>query len=465
MTAERRQSSKSDNNSDQNKDVGEADSASYASERHGNEAPHTNIPTGEDSRKSNPGETTRRPCKLRDVPKTSEDSITELESKVNRMERELQAQRFHFKRLKDKSSKSQIENNHLKQELEQLLVDNRLYQWYKNRYEYIVENFVLPYAHENNLQYDDRTRKTLNFVLSPLLQDARDCGTLRNQMQILQQELLMREERVSTVSDEQFAQDFRSLAGQIKTLSRLLRPREEIDAVKTIAPCMLAEGVASHFWSTGVGRKLFIESWIWSTLIQMVFRNPFAVFGTESNAIADLWSNMYAKQHCHEWPCPSLPCETWRYTTMEQLVMVVDAAVITRGETKDHRSYLEQCVARARANIMEFMGTNLALIASPVASSDICRIANEAFALAMRMSLQRSRLQVTFPKIGDRMNLSEMRYLPADTEENTEDGVVALIINPGLAKWGDVHGKTFHHRYDIVPALVQLQPSNNYSYT
>jgi hypothetical protein len=45
-----------------------------------------------------------------------------------------------------------------------------------------------------------------------------------------------------------------------------------------------------------------------------------------------------------------------------------------------------------------------------------------------------------------------------DSEEVPE-GRVAFIVNPGLTKWGDAHGKCLDQRLDIVPALVFVEES------
>jgi hypothetical protein len=47
--------------------------------------------------------------------------------------------------------------------------------------------------------------------------------------------------------------------------------------------------------------------------------------------------------------------------------------------------------------------------------------------------------------------------MPPYGEDDVDNGIVAFVINPGLTKWGDVHGKAFDYRYDIVPARVQLE--------
>jgi hypothetical protein len=72
----------------------------------------------------------------------------------------------------------------------------------------------------------------------------------------------------------------------------------------------------------------------------------------------------------------------------------------------------------------------------------------------MNMLLQRSRLQITFPNIGEMANIPEIASLPPLGEGDVNNGIAASIMTPGLTKCGDVHGKEFDHRYNIVPALV-----------
>ncbi|KAH6613152.1 hypothetical protein C7974DRAFT_286365, partial [Boeremia exigua] len=351
---------------------------------------------------------------------------------------------------------TQIVPNLLEQDRYHRPVENKNIQHYRSRYDYIVQKFLQPWASENDLIFDDRALSNLDSVLCPLIQNSKECGTLRSQVQVLQQELLKRDEKTIAIPDEQFAQEFRNLTGLIKTVSLLMRPFEAMNIVRILGPCILTNGMAPLHHDDRVGKKLYIESCIWSTLIQMVFRTPFAVFGLEGNTVSNLWFNMYNVQHHHGWPHPSLPCETWRRTTMEQFMTMVNMAIVAQGERRTHHSYLEQCVVQAHANVVSSMSAHLSLIAPKVASSHLCRIVSEAFNLAVRMSLQRSRLQITFPKIGDNFSSSEMRNLSTSADEGGENGIVTLVVNPGLTKWGDAQGKNFEHRYNVVPALVQL---------
>jgi hypothetical protein len=184
-------------------------------------------------------------------------------------------------------------------------------------------------------------------------------------MQVLQQRLLSKERRASAFSDEQFEENFRRLAAQIKTLSRTLRLKEDIDIVQTLGACILASGATPNHQSGRFGKKLFIESWIRSNLIQKIFRSPFSIFETENDAVFDLWSTMFEPGHSQGWPRPSLPCETWRYTTIEHLIAAVDTAVVTQGMAKAHSSHLEQHTLAVRDNITSVIATNLALVGLP----------------------------------------------------------------------------------------------------
>jgi hypothetical protein len=372
--------------------------------------------------------------------------------------KKLQTQRIRYQQLKNEYGTLQKENDLLKKQLDDLTNDNMIQRYYADRYNYILKHIIMPYAQEKRLQFDDRTDETFNFVLDPMLRDAREAQTLRSQVQTLQKELLAREKITSGIPDESFAKDFSRLAAQIKTLSRLLRPDQNLDIVERLGSCIMASGVEPHHWNSRVGKKIFIEAWTWSVLMQMVFRDPFTIFGAEGKTIANLWSSMYGTQHCHGWPAPSASCEAWRCRTVEQLVTVVDEDIITQGKTKVNYLYLEQNVVDARVGVIAAIETGLANITSMVDSSQVFHIVDGAFTLWMHMSLQQPRLQIVFPKSRDNFNKIEMkRQTILDEEDDIDPGIVAAIINPGLMKWGDTQGKNLDHRYAVVPALVRTQ--------
>jgi hypothetical protein len=143
---------------------------------------------------------------------------------------------------------------------------------------------------------------------------------------------------------------------------------------------------------------------------------------------------------------------------MERLVGgIVNPKIITQRMTKEKYQPLEQSLINARDNVVEVMNIALAAVSSQIDVSELHQIVDKAFALTMHMSFQRARFQVTYPKNGDDFNPQSMKSIPGSDGEELNEGIVALVVNPGLTKWGDAHGKNLDHRYDIVASLVQLE--------
>jgi hypothetical protein len=100
----------------------------------------------------------------------------------------------------------------------------------------------------------------------------------------------------------------------------------------------------------------------------------------------------------------------------------------------------------------------LASLAPNLNSMQVTSIIDEAFALSMQMSLQRSRVQIVYPVIGDRFVMGQADLVSTNESEEVQTGKIAAIVNPGLAKWGDFQGKNLDQRLDIVPSLVFVEP-------
>jgi hypothetical protein len=219
-------------------------------------------------------------------------------------------------------------------------------------------------------------------------------------------------------------------------------------------------------WNTRARKKFFTEAWIWSVLIEVVFKTPFAILGDVGTSIAELWSKLFNDKHHRGWPTLSVSCESWHCTTVEHAVKTMSQSCNADENTKvdcglldgtaSHKSESEEL--RVRTLIANEIGTKLANLSTAADFPLIARIIEAAFALALQMSLQRSRLQITFPDVDDRLDYGKMAPIPDPDGEDLEDGVVAFIVRPGLTKWGDAYGEHFDQRYDIVPSLVQLQP-------
>lgn len=386
-----------------------------------------------------------------------------LHVKLAEREHEIEAQKLQQEELKQEYSKLHAENARLKKERDGVSIDKANHKFYVSRYDYILRNLILPYANDKGLQFDDRQIKTLDFVLQPLLQNAMEADVLQDQVDELQQNLLTRVSNENAIPDEQLAQDFRSLVAQIKTLSRLLFPYEGADIVEILGIGGISSGSGPYQWSGRARTKRFLETWVWSILYQAIFKAPFAIFGAEGQTANNLWFSMFHNDHQHGWPVPSFASEEWRRATMKRLVTLVDEEIITKGIAKTEYRWLEEMAVKDREQLIEYIGSGLRLIAPQVDLSQVRQIVDKAYTLAMQMGLQHSRLQVTYPRIGDEVKKTEMMTVADEDEEDEDDRVVGLVFNPGLAKWGDAHGKNYDHRYDIVRALVQPEERHELS--
>jgi hypothetical protein len=262
---------------------------------------------------------------------------------------------------------------------------------------------------------------------------------------------------VQAASDEQLALDFRAIISLVKSLSRTIQLIDVVDPLTTLGEGPLLAGVSNQHRSTRRGMKIWVEAWIWSVLMRMVFHNPYAIFGKHCDVLNKIWQDLFHENHVDGWPSPSALCETWRYTTMERMTSLVDCEIITKGETKGTNTMHHADVLQAREAAMNEIRNGLMVMSASSTSTQVQNIINKAFALAMKMSLQRYRLQITYPKAGGLFKEEEMTAVQDHDGDDKNESVVAFVVNPALTKWGDTHGNHFDHRYDIVPALVQLE--------
>jgi hypothetical protein len=289
----------------------------------------------------------------------------------------------------------------------------------------------------------------------------------RSQVQTLQNQLLAGVDKVNVYTDDQFSQDFRALTALIKTLSRSVRVAEHADVTSTLETCGLLKGVVGKHWDSRARIKSYIEAWLWSVLVNKVFSGPFSLFGHLGKNLDEDWVTVFDIRESLQWPEPSASCEKWRYTTMEHLVNMVGRHIITQGRadaaTRSDASatakYWIKDVVKNRDGVAQTIGEKLLLISSKVDVSRISHIIDKAFSLALQMSLQRSRIQVTFPSPGTDSVDGEMESMPDGNGNDMAKGRVAFIVNPGLTKWGDANGKKLEQRHNIMLPLVQLEES------
>ena len=343
-------------------------------------------------------------------------------------------------------------------------------EYWKSRYEYVVQTTIQPYANKAKLEYDDKDAPSIDLVLKPLQQDLSRMGesqleaqSLREQIQELQKEMLAQVQKVQAVSDEQFAQDFRAIIGHIKSLSRSVRLDPGSDLLQVFDSGLLLLDTDKCHWRIRQNQKYYIEAWIWSVLLEHVFATPFAIFGSVGSAWGHNWAFIYGKSQEGNLPSPSASCESYRCTLVNEFVRLAGRETILSGQ--DGFCLSRRAIARrlaegtlkCREQVATTIGAKLATISSAVDISQVSSIVDRSFALALEMSLQKCRLQITYPVIGAAFHSSSMSSMPDLDGEDINDGCVAFIVNPGLTKWGDANGKNLDQRYDIVPSLVQLQ--------
>lgn len=182
--------------------------------------------------------------------------------------------------------------------------------------------------------------------------------------------------------------------------------------------------------------------WTHTSILQVLARlaEDADSIGGLQERVKSLQDEMLAEDDNY-WPIPSTLSEKWRYTTAESMRPFDQEVLNLRG-------YLV-------ALIMEQLG----IAASTVVEKQLWNMLNKSSMLAVEMSLQKYRLQVTFPNVGADYNENTMKSRQGFEGNDMECGKVAFVVNPGLTKWGDTHGDNFNYRYDIVPALVQLEPA------
>jgi hypothetical protein len=443
-----------------------------------------------------------------------------------RREEDLQRQRDEIKRLERENARHRKTIDGIKQECAGL---RKKRVWIGSRYDYVLDNALRPYARSRGWRFSDASDEPFTSLVNSLLQDAtetkdlraqvqqlhgkvsdlqevvrtsqrettemkaqreqnqtlqnqevsklrnqmlllrhnaKEANNLRAQVQQLQRDALAKVEKVRTVPDNEFAQNFRAIVTAVKSLSRSVFPSNEVNIFGILNSGILLSDVPVDRWNTRARKKCFIEAWLWSVLIELVFLTPFAIFHDDGDRISDLWSKMFDAEDSRYWPTPSPQAESWRHATMEQMVVLAGRKTITRGKDeqssqpldKSTTTGLQQSVLLSRASVEEIIGSRLLQLAPAADLSQVQNLVDKAFTLALEMSLQRSRLQVTYPAVGANLNKQHMSTIPDRSGKDIEDGTVAFVVNPGLAKWGDAEGRNLEYRYDIVASLVQLSP-------
>jgi hypothetical protein len=155
--------------------------------------------------------------------------------------------------------------------------------------------------------------------------------------------------------------------------------------------------------------------------------------------------------------------EQWRYTSVEQLVEIEieedGANIVSSKKKRSSKTELEKGIQESRSKVAIRIQDALTRMDPDLDFGQVSDIIVEAFSLARRMSQQRCRMQIVFPNIGDSFVVGQPDLVSTYESEDVQTGTVALIVNPGLAKWGDSQGKMLDQRLDIIPSLVFVEPA------
>ncbi|KAL5391242.1 hypothetical protein PMIN06_009770 [Paraphaeosphaeria minitans] len=334
-----------------------------------------------------------------------------------------------------------------------------------DRYDYVVKHMLEPYASSNNTAYDDYDGETINTTLQPLMNDAATSASNRSLVEALeakvlslQQELLSNVEKIDPIPDAMFATGFRQLAKAIKGLSRQMEftNPESLICIDAIRQSLLVGRVKQEHLTSAVRMRPIVEAFVWSILYGRLFYSPFSMF--ESMDLVNAFSVLFGEDHQHQWPSPTTSSEQWRLISMEQLVQRVGEEAIATGKLQGQCPQLEANIQRVRFQVKEIIEGHLIRVSPGKTFSRVDAIVDKAFSLALHIFLQRCRIQVVYPEIGDTYD-KEQPHLDSIAESiEVDNGRVALIASPGLAKWGDGEGKHLDQRLDLVPAMVLVKP-------
>jgi hypothetical protein len=293
-------------------------------------------------------------------------------------------------------------------------------------------------------------------------------SVLEEQVHTLQRQILASVDKNCAVSDDKLMKDFRCLVASIKALSRSIIITKDTNILEVLGRGCLLIGVDAMHWNTRARKKAMTEAWIWSVLMDRIFASPFALSEDHGGTMTDLWYRLFGADHDHSWPVPSMACEQRRYKTMDHHVNAFGlndfkdngegSGSAMHDNDFDSLYHEDRACFPVRNKAISIISSRLATVSAKGNFAQIPGIIDRAMTLTLEMSLQRCRLQVTYPAVNANFVESQMSAVADADGEDMQDGVVAFVVHPGLTKWGDANGKDLDQRYDIAPSLVQLQP-------
>ncbi|KAH6402715.1 hypothetical protein HBI60_061960 [Parastagonospora nodorum] len=437
------------------------------------------------------------------VTKYSDHGVTKLRETVEALKNELDKQKHRYKSLSGTVRKLNSDKAEWKDRSQDLESD---YFALKERYDNILSWVVVPYARSKGVTVDLQIDRPSEGILRRLFKDAmrtekpvsqaqnqlsalelskskvkdliEQCRASKSELQIsherileaeehnqilrlqvrdLQADLLAKVDKKEAVPDDQLGQDFRTLVSMVRTLSRMITFAQSVDIVDILTSPGFLQNVSPRHWKSRAQKKRFIEAWIWAFLHQFIFDAPFSIFGYGGTGVTETWKVLFGIEGNSNWPSPLPASETWRCATAEYLVGLIGDDTTMYGTGKSVAEGFKGGIKDARNQVQNIIEAHLHSINPDADTTQVSSIVVKAFKLAKRMSLQRSRLRITYPEVGDKFSMATMSVMPDQEGEDTNGCIVAYVATPGLTKWGDARGENYDHRFDIVPSLVHLE--------
>lgn len=281
----------------------------------------------------------------------------------------------------------------------------------------------------------------------------------------LQDALLSAADKFRPISDRDFVIQFNILKSSVTTLAR---SPLEVDAER------LGEAFGqSDFVRTlsKIHYKFVLESAIWAILVHGIFSTPFKAFGHYGERFAAAWIHCISiskhgwisTNHTEEilnqtdiaWPQPETLSEKWRSLAVEEL----RSTLTTRGCMQPFAGDAKKGYEDNVAMVSEDLAKSLSRVCSEDKTMEIRDIVDKACFLALDMGMQRSRLQLFAPRLGDKVS----RHYPKtytevnpNNEPKATSGTVRLVVRPGLRKTGDGRGGCLDQTTDLCPAGLYL---------
>jgi hypothetical protein len=281
----------------------------------------------------------------------------------------------------------------------------------------------------------------------------------------LQEDALSRVDHYQPVPDAEIQKEFDIVKLAVVGFSKDLVSKTGPDMLReSLSGLALSSDMDEETWelSKRWNAKLLVESVIWRELYQSLFENPFRVYGSSNDYMA-AWKELFESGTFKRalsssghlsleltdsqsgsdgdlYPYPSETSEQWRVITVKAL------DTLRSDVTTETRRGLEQ-----RLKPIGYQPEQH--------EEDINYIITSAQKLAKTLSIQKARLRLFVPEVGERFSAKVYNYKLESANKHGEDlesGEVSFVVVPGLRKWGDGDGRSLETFNDQIAAKVLI---------